>query len=208
MSAPTAEPTTTHLLFWIEEIRRGNLQARDELLRAVESRLRELACRMFKHYPKVIRWSEVEDMLQGATLRLLSALEDVVPQSRDEFYGLASLQMRRELIDLARHYNRKSGPENNHESDFQNIAQNAASGANGSNLERWIRFHELVEKLPEHERNIVELLFYHGFTQAEVATKLGVDVRTVQRHWDVARERLRRIVLGEDGDGKPGRDPS
>jgi DNA-directed RNA polymerase specialized sigma24 family protein len=37
------------------------------------------------------------------------------------------------------------------------------------NLERWCAFHEQVEALPAAEREVVSLLFYHGWTKAEIA---------------------------------------
>jgi RNA polymerase sigma factor (sigma-70 family) len=44
-------------------------------------------------------------------------------------------------------------------------------------------FHAAVEQLPDAEREVVELTFYHGLTQPEIAELLGVDERTVRRRW-------------------------
>jgi DNA-directed RNA polymerase specialized sigma24 family protein len=38
----------------------------------------------------------------------------------------------------------------------------------------------------------MDLHFYQGLTKGEVAELLGVDVRTVQRHWNAALLRLHR----------------
>jgi len=40
--------------------------------------------------------------------------------------------------------------------------------------------------LPAEECEVVELIFYQGWTQAEVADLLDVTVRTVQRRWQSA----------------------
>src|SRR5262245_54188227 len=64
-------------------------------------------------------------------------------------------------------------------------------------LDKWTAFHEAVEKLPADEREVAGLVFYHGWTQAEVAELLGVDVRTVQRHWLSARLSLREALQGD-----------
>ena len=47
-----------------------------------------------------------------------------------------------------------------------------------------------IELLPENERDVVDLLYFHGLTQAEVASQLGVTERTVRRYWTAARLRL------------------
>jgi DNA-directed RNA polymerase specialized sigma24 family protein len=36
----------------------------------------------------------------------------------------------------------------------------------------------------------VDLIYFHGLSQAETATQLGVTERTVRRYWTVARLRL------------------
>jgi RNA polymerase sigma factor (sigma-70 family) len=49
-------------------------------------------------------------------------------------------------------------------------------------------------QLPVEEREVVSLTYYHGWTQAEVATLLQVTVRTVQRRWQSACLHLNRLV--------------
>jgi RNA polymerase sigma factor (sigma-70 family) len=48
--------------------------------------------------------------------------------------------------------------------------------------------------LPVEERQVVELIFYHGWTQAEVADLFDVTVRTVQRRWQTALMKLHRVL--------------
>ena len=47
-----------------------------------------------------------------------------------------------------------------------------------------------VERLPVEEREVVGLIYYHGWTQQQVAELLGVSERTVRRHWVSAVARL------------------
>jgi RNA polymerase sigma factor (sigma-70 family) len=51
--------------------------------------------------------------------------------------------------------------------------------------------------LPDEEREIFGLRFYHGLTQAEVAGVLQVSDRTVRRHWHAACVRLRDALGGD-----------
>ena len=95
---------TTVLVQLLERMQGGDRAARDELVRAFQTRLEHLARKMLQRYPGVGRWVEVEDVLQGSLMRLLRALESVQPDSTRAFFGLAAEQMRRELLDLGRHF--------------------------------------------------------------------------------------------------------
>ena len=83
---------------------RTDRSSRDELLRRVEARLRRLAHGLLRGFPSVSRWEGTDDVVQGAALRLLRALDHVTPENPRRFFGLAAQMIRRELIDLARHH--------------------------------------------------------------------------------------------------------
>jgi RNA polymerase sigma factor (sigma-70 family) len=195
---------TTQLHAWLDRMRAGDLAARDELLRAVCGRLERLAHKMLHRFPKVRRWAETDDVLQNALLRLLRALKAVRPASTREFFGLAAEQLRRELLALARHFQGPHGLGANHASrdpaeDSQATPLQAADPADDPDeLERWRAFHDGVATLPAEEREVVDLVFYHGWTQAEVAKLFGVTVRTVQRRWQSAVLKLRHAARDDE----------
>jgi RNA polymerase sigma-70 factor (ECF subfamily) len=177
----------------------GDQAARDELLRGFSNRLERLARKMLHRFPSVRRWADTGDVLQNSLLRLLRALEQVHPTTTQEFFGLAAEQMRRELLDLARHYYGRYGLSTNHASvatgDDPRPQPDPAEQTEGQeDLERWCAFHQEVEKLPAEDRQVVELIFYHGWMQAEVAELLGMTVRTVQRRWQAALMKLHRVL--------------
>src|SRR5438270_11169773 len=95
---------TAQLEGWLLRMRAGDASARGELLEHVCERLRRLTRKMLKGFPGVKRYAETDDVLQNSLLRLLRALDDVQPTSTREFLGLAATQIRRELLDLARHF--------------------------------------------------------------------------------------------------------
>src|SRR5262245_31845225 len=103
-----------HLQIHIERLHAGDQSARAELIGQACERLRLLTRRLFKEFGRVRRWEDTDDVLQNALLRLWKALEHVAPRSSREFYGLASLEIRRELIDLARQYYGPLGEGANH----------------------------------------------------------------------------------------------
>src|SRR5262249_36962645 len=139
-----------------------------------------------------------EDVLQHAMLRLWKALERRTPETARDFLGLAAGLIRRELIDLLRHYYGPGGPAAHHHSD-PGVAEaaGASSGAHSANLAARAEVHEAVEALPAEEREVVGLLWYHQLEQAEAAQVLGVDVRTVKRWWKNARLHLHEALKGE-----------
>jgi RNA polymerase sigma-70 factor (ECF subfamily) len=158
---------------------------------------------MLKGHPAVRRWVESGDVLQGALMRLLRALNDVQPGSVRDFFALAAQQIRRELIDLARHYYGPQGLGANHathaaEGSGPQPAENAPDrGTEPGGLADWCEFHARIEELPEEQREVVGLLFYQGLTQAEAAQLLGVTVRTVQRRWHAALLELHDTMKGQ-----------
>jgi RNA polymerase sigma-70 factor (ECF subfamily) len=197
MSAPSLH--TTQLQDWGRRIRAGDRAATNEMLRAAEKRLEALARKMLDRFPSVRRFEETDDVLQSSLVRLVRALREVEPTSVRDFFGLAAEQMRRELVDLARHY---YGPFGQGANTVDGPRDAPATGppdpAEGPHdLERWRAFHDNIAGLPDREREVVGLIFYHGQTKAEAAESLGVNERTVRRLWTAALGRLRRAFLGE-----------
>ncbi|MHC5537442.1 RNA polymerase sigma factor [Singulisphaera rosea] len=194
MVDPVAQ--TTQLIRWVARIQAGDPSARNELIRGFQDRLERLVRKMVGRDRRVGRWVEAEDVLQNALMRLMRSLETVQPDSTRAFFGLAAEQMRRELLDLARHFYGPLGEGANHESvhprseDGRRGVDPPAPDAESEDLKRWGRFHEEVERLPVREREVVGLVFYHGWTQAQVAELFQVDVRTVRRWWETALVQL------------------
>jgi RNA polymerase sigma-70 factor (ECF subfamily) len=179
----------------LERIRGGDLTARDELLRSISRRVERIARKMLRGFPNVHRWAETDDVLQNALLRLLRALEKIQPDSMRGFFGLAAQQIRRELLDLARHFYGPHGEGAHHSTQLPTDSREAAPEPPErtdppGDLEKWCEFHQEVENLPVEEREVVSLLFYHGWTQAEAAELLQVTVRTVQYRWQSALVKL------------------
>jgi RNA polymerase sigma factor (sigma-70 family) len=156
---------------------------------------------MLRRYPHVRRWEETDDLLQAALMRLHRGLAVVRPEDVPHFDNLAATQIRRELIDLARSYHGPEGVGANHHTDGIDpggrLAQAADESGQPESLEEWTAFHEAVDRLPEEERRVVELLWYRGLTHAQAAEALGVATKTVQRRWVSARLMIRNALHGE-----------
>jgi RNA polymerase sigma factor (sigma-70 family) len=181
----------------LRRARDGDRSAREELFRSVSTRLEHLAHKMLKGFPAVRRWAEAGDLVQNAVLRLLRALDRVRPTTVADFFNLAAVHLRRALLDLAR---QARGPKGG-------LARRATDLADGDSddggyrpldraddpgeLDRWYTFHRVVEKLPVEEREVVGLLFYHGWKHKDVADLLNRSERTVGRLWRSALKKLK-----------------
>jgi RNA polymerase sigma-70 factor (ECF subfamily) len=198
MADSTAQ--TTMLLHWVDRMREGDRAAREELIRGFQGRLEILARKMLRRYRRVGRWVEAEDVLQAALIRLLRALESVRPESTRSFLGLAAEQMRRELLDLSRHFYGPQGDAAHHDSvapsseDSRLAIDPPDQRDDPDDLDDWHQFHQSVEHLPILEREVVGLIYYHGWNQEQVAEHFHIDVRTVRRRWASALTKLQKSL--------------
>lgn len=180
--------------------------ARDRVIAAAIVRMREMAHRMLLRFPTVRRWNQTDDIVQGAALRLHRALAATTPDSTGRFLGLVALQIRRELLDLARSYSSPESFARNHETNVAgdggeavHKAELAAApdDASDMNLSSWTRFHEVVTSLLGEDRELFDLVWFLGLPQERVATMLGCSTRTVRRRWDAVKRRF-LDALGDD----------
>jgi RNA polymerase sigma-70 factor (ECF subfamily) len=186
---PEPELNTARLHQCVDRLRAGDRAGADDLFRAAGRRLNLLARRMLAGFPAVRSQADTADVAQGAAMRLLNALRDLRPASTRDFVSLAALQIRRELLDLARKVRRPTTPDR--------VPDPVAPAASPDDLDLWTRFHEAVEGLPVEEREAVGLIFYHGRTRVEAAEVLGVSERTVYRWWEGACRRLNDRLEGQ-----------
>ncbi len=195
-----AETDTGQLSGLVDRLRAGDATARDELLRSAMGRLELLTRKMLRGYPGVRRWEDTADVLQNSLVRLVRSLADVKPGSSREFFGLAAAQIRRELLDLARHYQGPHGTGKNHQSGVRPGEAGAAgidpvdAGPQPGELDRWTALHTAVEVLPVEEREVFMLAFYHGWTQIQIAELFGLDERTIRRRWQKAAVLLQEAI--------------
>jgi RNA polymerase sigma-70 factor (ECF subfamily) len=196
---------TVQLQQCLDRLHGGDESARKELLAGTCERLTRLTRTMLRDYRRLKRWEQTEDVLQNALLRLYRALQEVTPASLRDFYRLATLQIRRELIDLSRHYYGPQGGGRLHASNVEEassleappVYEQADSADGPARLAAWSEFHRQVEALPEEEREVFDLVWYQGLQHTEAGSVLGVSARTVKRRWLAACLKLHEAMQGE-----------
>lgn len=200
----SSQPTTVQIEDCLRRWAQGEPAARDELFGLAGDWLRRLVALMLRDYPGVQRWEQTDDVLQNSMVRLWRALEEVRPTTAREFCGLATLQMRRELVDLARRYFGPHGLGAHHVSEapagpdeLPAPAPSAGSSCSPDRLAAWTDFHEQISRLPDDERAAFEARWYLNLRHAEAAEMLGVSVSTIIRNYQAACRRLNEIFKGE-----------
>lgn len=197
-----SEGTTAQTQALLELVAEGDEQAYDRLLASAAERLFKIIRRMLQSYPRLRRWEQSDDVFQNAAMRLQRSLRKARPDSVRSFYGLASVEIRRTLIDLCRHHFGAQRAAGKYQSDPQGhpggglLLNTPDRQGDAESLQAWSRFHEAVEELPHEEREIMHLVWYGGMTQAEVASALGVSLPTVKRRWYRARIGLNTLLGG------------
>jgi len=105
---------------------------------------------------------------------------------RHHFLGYAAKVMRAVVIDVvrARQAERRGGDA------VQVTMDTGLIGSLASHDEEVLRVHEALDELAAAEprlAQVVELRYFGGLSEAEIAASLGVTERTVQRDWQKAR---------------------
>jgi RNA polymerase sigma factor (sigma-70 family) len=189
--------TTTNLEIELRRLEEGHLESRRTIIEATCERLRRMAHRMMRRFPGIGRWSDTDDVLQNALIRLHRSLFVVRPESARKYYGLAAVELRRELLDLTRSLFGPEGIGTNHDSDGNKLNELVSEEKEPHSLIEWTEFHEQIEQLPDSEREVFGLIFYDGLTQSQVGKVLGLSLTTVKRRWQSARLKLKGGPYGE-----------
>jgi RNA polymerase sigma-70 factor (ECF subfamily) len=152
----------------------------------------QFLCRnlLYRKYPRLMAPPlnlQPDEMLDAVVERLLKAMSKVRPKTVREFFGLANQHMRWELNDLARRLDEKTVSV-----EFQDQMVSAPTTGDSLLSSDGLRMLETIDKLPEEEREVFELVRLQGLTQPETAELIGVSAKTVQRRLSRALLRLTR----------------
>ena len=177
-------PPSEQITAWLADWRRGNTQSSERLADAVHVELRQIAARFLRH-ERQGHTLEPHALVNELWMRLMSG-EPVSYQNRAHFFAVAAQTMRRILIDHARA--RVAGKRGG---DQQQVSLSAVDGWSPvAHYEDMLLLDQALSKLAEADprsARVVELRFFSGLQEDEVAEVLGVSLITVKRDWKVAR---------------------
>jgi len=185
---PDKSNTSHYVQSLLTLFRKGNEKAKLELIEFSFKRFKKFASKMLKTYPLLRTKADTDDLLQNFLIRLTKAFITITPENPADFFKLVSVLMRNELIDMGRKLFGKGGDKKNFEQSIDPAKLAANDPYDGpANLFEWVEFHETIDKLPEEEKEVFQLIFYQGFNQDEVSNLLGLSIKTVFRRWTKAK---------------------
>jgi RNA polymerase sigma factor (TIGR02999 family) len=109
-------------------------------------------------------------------------------ENRAHFFAVASQQMRRILVDFARRTNAQKRGAGEIGEDLDSIRV----GVEGRSIDLLALDESLreLERLEPRAARVVEMRYFGGHTDREMAEALGVSAITVRRDWEYARSWL------------------
>jgi RNA polymerase sigma factor (TIGR02999 family) len=178
-----SETQTSEITRILHDWNDGDGAAKEQLLPFVYDELKRQA-RFLMSAERSNHTLQPTALVHEAFLRL-SEQTGVEWRDRSHFYGIASRLMRQILVDHARrHATAKRGNRPIHFSidDVRIPIEERAEAILTLNevLERF-------EKFDEQQARIVEMRFFGGMNNAEIAESLEISERTVGREWQAAR---------------------
>jgi RNA polymerase sigma factor (TIGR02999 family) len=183
-----AESPPSEVTGLLQAWRRGDPEAGERLLGIVYAELQRIARR---HLARENRGHTLQTtaLVHEAYLRLLGQ-RGVDWGDRAHFFAIASTMMRRILVDHARA--RLSGKRAHREAPLSVATGLPAAGGREVELLDLDRALDLLAGEQPRTARIVEMRFFGGLENSEIAAVLELSERTVEREWSYARAWLRR----------------
>ena len=188
---PAAPGTVTR---WLRAWQRGNPRAVDEAMLRMYDELRGIAARVLAG-ERNDHTLETSALVHEAYLRL-AAQVGVEWRNRVHFLSLAARMMRRILVDHARGRAAARRGGGLVTVGLDRARDRAAAGEYPVEVLALHRALELLERRDASLARLVELRFFAGLENREIAEALGISTMTVLRRWRLARAWLYRHLGG------------
>ena len=181
---------TQLLLAW----RDGDATALERLVPLVHAELRRIA-RGFMHKEQAGHTLQTSALVNEAYMRLIDAWQ-VAWQNRAHFFAISASLMRRILVDFARerHARKRGG-------SAQQVVLDDAMLMGRTRSEDVLAVDEALHalaKFDERKSKVVELRFFGGLNEAEIAEALQVSPETIRRDWRLSKAWLFKFLNGEN----------
>jgi RNA polymerase sigma factor (TIGR02999 family) len=169
----------------------GDERAAEDLLPLVYTELHRLA-RSYMRRERPDHTLQATALINEAYLRL--AHEDTDWNGREHFIGVAANTMRRVLVDYARaHKAEQRG------GGLQKVELKEELVVSPEKLDEVMWLDGALSRLESHnarQARIVELRYFGGLSDEQVASTMGISPRSVRRDWSLARLWLFRQLEG------------
>ena len=177
----------------------GNLQARDDLLPLIYGELRQRAAGYLRHERRD-HTLQPTALVNEIYLRLVGQ-KRVAWQNRSHFLGIAAQMMRRVLVDHARAHQAAKRPR-----PAFKVALDDEIGATQPRDIDLLTLDQALHDLTVVDARlaqIMELRYFGGLSEHEVARLLSISRSTVTRDWQTARTWLFRRMTASGDRNRP-----
>ena len=193
-------PPITQLLHRATE---GDRAALDQVFESLYPDLRRVARARLHSQGRADSMSTT--MLVHESFMRLVSTSGLRLEDRHHFFAYAAKTMRNVIIDAAREYRaeRHGGGAEHVSLDGDDVPQVPDTAAS----EELLRINDALlelETLDPELVQVVEMRYFGGYSEQEIADMQGVTDRTVRRRWDKARAWL-YVALGGTGSAPPSR---
>ena len=187
-AANIAGPQLTQLL---ASARLGDQEAAGAAFSLLYEELRRLARAKLRQH-QAMTLLDTTSLLHESYLKLVGA-SSLPVEDRHHFFTYAARVMRSVIVDFARarRAERRGG-----EADHV-VLDTILSDKIGAPENDVLRVHEALEVLAQADgrlAQVVEMRYFGGLSEAEIAETLGLTERTVRRDWEKARLLLARAM--------------
>ena len=174
----------------LQQAQAGDAQAREALFAAAYPGLEQLARARLRDGGRNTLL-DTRSLVHESFLRFVQS-GDLRAEDRRAFYAYASQVMRSVIVNSARDRSRlKRG------AGQRPVTLNTQVEQINREEDDVLRVHEALETLEQTDGRLAELVqlrYFGGYSEEEVAETLGVTVRTVQRQWLKARIMLQAAM--------------
>jgi RNA polymerase sigma factor (TIGR02999 family) len=182
------EPLPDQITLLLEKMQVGDDDARAQLVSLVYPQLKKLAAHQMRG-ERSDHTLQPTALVNEVFLRLAGGAE-IAWQSRNHFFALSAALMRQILVDHAR----------------RRRAAKRGAGTTSIEIQEWhAQLHDRPEvvlevdklitrlnSLDSRQAKVVEMRYFAGLSEGEIAEVLGISERTVKRDWNMARAWMRK----------------
>ena len=178
----------------LERWKDGEDTAEDLLIQLVYTELKQLASRFLRR-ERADHTLPPTGLVHEAYLRLVrSDLRAGLVENRVHFFAVAAQAMRRILVEHARRYQAQRRPSPHLRVPMEGAVERFRVAPQASEVLAIDEALDRLRAIHPRQAKVVELRYFAGLTEGEVAEALEVSRSSVARDWRLARLMLRRWV--------------
>ena len=180
------DPDRGQVTILLNEVRQGNREHEEELFGLIYQQMRRLAQKHMSS-ERAGHTLQATALVNEAYLRIFGR-DNIAWQDRNHFLAIAGREFRRALVEHARQHRagkRGGGAPRVSLEDLGHAEPGvAAFDADILSIQDAL---DQLHQLDDEAARVVELKFFSGLTDEEVAEEMGISFAKVRRHWTFAR---------------------